>query len=85
MMFYPLFHFFHPSCSFYSNSFYCIENSRICLVLSQKRGTCLFLLFSDLVAVFTAQEEISIFLTNKGQIHVVPIFLLEVHDQFYLV
>ena len=38
-----------------------------------------------LVAVFTAQEEISIFLANKGQIHVVPIFLLEVHDQLYLV
>ncbi len=47
-------------------TFLLYENWRICLVLSQKGALALFLLFIDLVAVFTTQEEISHFLANKG-------------------
>ncbi len=54
-------------------------------LIPKKEALASFFLFIDLVAVFTTQEEISIFLANKGQVHIVPIFLLEVHDQFYLV
>ena len=85
MLLYPCFKFFHPLFSFYSNSFYYIKNSAFVLsYLKEKRLAPLSFLIL-LVAVFTAQEEIPVGLANKGQIHIVPIFLFEVHDHFHLV
>ena len=83
MMFYPLFHFFHlydlsiqtPSIVQKISAFVLFERKRLTPL------SCLILL----IAVLTTQEEISIFLANKGQIYIVPIFLLEVHDQFHYV